>query len=381
MYQIGSVAGLPFIGPIIDYFGRRGGMFVGAAFIVVGTIVQGATVHTHNYLDATHQFMGGRFLLGFGVSLAASAGPMYVVEVSHPAHRGIVTALYNTFWSVTQTWTTQLRADMHPRFTGAIVASGAGRGALNMTGNVTWLLPVWLQMLFSGLILVFIFFMPESPRWQYVHGRVDKCKDFLVKFHGHGNPESPWVTLQMAEYETHLELDGSDKRWWDYRGLFRDRASCYRIGINVMISLWGQWAGNCTITPPTFPNHTHQRLTHFFSHSGDILLPQRRPQHLRHQRPHRARKHRPGHRLRPIRHRHDRRLPSRPHGPPLPPPHRHDRLQHNLDLRDRLIRHLRAIQLDQRLGGKSRPGIRLHLQHRLQFRNHPAAGPVPGRGA
>ena len=105
MYQIGSVAGLPFIGPIIDYFGRRGGMFAGAAFIVVGTIVQGATVHAHNYLDATHQFMGGRFLLGFGVSLAASAGPMYVVEVSHPAHRGIVTALYNTFWSVTQSGT------------------------------------------------------------------------------------------------------------------------------------------------------------------------------------------------------------------------------------------------------------------------------------
>lgn len=126
MYQIGNVAGIPFIGPAIDTFGRRGGMWIGAFFIVVGTVVQGCTVHVLNYHRATDMFMGGRFLLGFGVSLVASAGPMYVVEVTHPAHRGVVTSLYNTFW-----------------FIGAIVASGAGRGALNLTGNISWLLPVW----------------------------------------------------------------------------------------------------------------------------------------------------------------------------------------------------------------------------------------------
>lgn len=34
--------------------------------------------------------MGGRFILGFGVSLVATGGPMYVVEVNHPAYRGVV---------------------------------------------------------------------------------------------------------------------------------------------------------------------------------------------------------------------------------------------------------------------------------------------------
>lgn len=64
MYQIGSVVGIPFIGPAIDNFGRRGGMFIGALCIILGTIVQGSTSHISNYLTATHQFMGGRFLLG-----------------------------------------------------------------------------------------------------------------------------------------------------------------------------------------------------------------------------------------------------------------------------------------------------------------------------
>jgi MFS family permease len=94
MYQIGSVVAIPFIGPAIDTWGRKIGMAIGALFIVVGTITQGTTITDGN----VGQFMGGRFLLGFGVAIAASAGPMYVVEVSHPAFRGVITAIYNTFW-------------------------------------------------------------------------------------------------------------------------------------------------------------------------------------------------------------------------------------------------------------------------------------------
>jgi MFS family permease len=66
-------------------------MFIGALFIVIGTAVQGTS---HD----VGQFMGGRFLLGFGVSIAASAGPMYVIEINHPAYRGRVGAMYNTLW-------------------------------------------------------------------------------------------------------------------------------------------------------------------------------------------------------------------------------------------------------------------------------------------
>ena len=94
LYQIGGVVALPFVGPAVDTWGRRAGMFIGAMTIVVGTIIQGTT----SYTSSLGQFMAGRFLLGFGVSIAASAGPIYVVEVVHPAYRGVVTALYNTFW-------------------------------------------------------------------------------------------------------------------------------------------------------------------------------------------------------------------------------------------------------------------------------------------
>lgn len=113
-----------------------------------------------------------------------------------------------------------------------------------MPGHTSWLLPIWLQMLFPGLVVLLCWFLPESPRWNYCNGKQDQAKDFLIKYHGNGNPESEWVKLQMFEYESHLEIDGADKRWWDYRALFRNRSSVYRLLTNCFTALFGQWAGN-----------------------------------------------------------------------------------------------------------------------------------------
>jgi len=94
MYQIGGVVSLPFIGPAADTFGRRFGMFFGCVLVIIGTVIQGVATRE----NGVKQFMGGRFMLGFGVNIASAAGPMYVVEVSHPAYRGVVTAIFNCFW-------------------------------------------------------------------------------------------------------------------------------------------------------------------------------------------------------------------------------------------------------------------------------------------
>lgn len=94
LYQIGSIAAAPFTGPAIDTWGRRQGIFIGTFVIIMGTVVQGTVVYTHNI----KHFMAGRFITGFGSQIAGSAGPIYVIEMCHPAHRGVITALFNTFW-------------------------------------------------------------------------------------------------------------------------------------------------------------------------------------------------------------------------------------------------------------------------------------------
>ncbi|KAG9258174.1 general substrate transporter [Emericellopsis atlantica] len=224
MYQIGGIVALPFVSPCVDGFGRRVGMLIGAGLVVVGTVIQG-------FSHAPPQFMGGRFLLGFGVAIASAAGPMYVIEINHPAYRGVLGAMYNTLW-----------------FSGSIMAAGASRGALNTGGDYSWRLITWLQALFSGIIVLSCMWMPESPRWLYVNNKKDKAREILTRYHGHGDPRSPWVALQLHEYQELLNMDGADKRWWDYRVLFNTGAARYRLLCSISMSIFGQWAGNSVLS-------------------------------------------------------------------------------------------------------------------------------------
>lgn len=102
--------------------------------------------------------------------------------------------------------------------------------------------------MFACIIFGAAYFLPESPRWLYVNNKQEQSREMLTKYHGDGNPDSEWVMLQLNEYEELLEMDGADKRWWDYRALFKSRSTCYRLFCNVVVSIFGQWAGNAVLS-------------------------------------------------------------------------------------------------------------------------------------
>jgi MFS family permease len=71
----------------------------------------------------------------------------------------------------------------------------------------------------------------------------------LIRYHGNDNPDSLYVQLELREFEEQLELDGADKRWWDYRVLFNSRAAIYRaILCAVAVSVFSQWTGQSGLT-------------------------------------------------------------------------------------------------------------------------------------
>ena len=141
IYTIGNIVGSFFCGPFTDRWGRRWGMFIGATIIILGTCIQAPAINKG-------MFIGGRFILGFGVATCATAGPSYVAEMAHPAWRGTITGLYNTFW-----------------FMGGIPAGFVLYGTNSITSDLSWRLPIWLQMCASGGVVLGCFFCPESPRW------------------------------------------------------------------------------------------------------------------------------------------------------------------------------------------------------------------------
>lgn len=102
IYNLGQIAAFPFCGFFADGYGRRKCIFVGCFLVLVGTAVQ-TTANTMGH------FIAGRFVLGFGASIASAAGPAYTVELAHPAYRGTMAGFYNNFWwlgNILAGWTT-----------------------------------------------------------------------------------------------------------------------------------------------------------------------------------------------------------------------------------------------------------------------------------
>lgn len=91
IYNIGQLISLPFSPLISDGYGRRVCIFVGCFVILVGTAVQ-TTANTVGH------FIAGRLILGLGAALAQATGPVYAVELAHPAYRGLLAGMYNNFW-------------------------------------------------------------------------------------------------------------------------------------------------------------------------------------------------------------------------------------------------------------------------------------------
>ncbi|KAJ7229403.1 general substrate transporter [Mycena haematopus] len=220
IYSIGSIVAVPVAGPVTDKVGRRGGMFLGALIIVVGSLA----VTTAKDISA---LLGGRFVLGLGVGIVQTASPSYVVEMAPPQWRGRLTGLFNTFY-----------------YAGSILCTGITIATGRLHTTRSWRAPLAIQIVAAGILVIFSLLLPESPRWLLSVGRKEEALAILARYHGNDDPNSPLVQLEWKEFEESIKLDASDKRWWDYTELFNTRNARYRTFLMILMAFFGQWSGN-----------------------------------------------------------------------------------------------------------------------------------------
>ncbi|KAF6815924.1 MFS lactose [Colletotrichum plurivorum] len=227
IYTAGQVCGSLFSAGLLDGFGRKAGMAVGSGFIIVGSIVQ-ATSQT---LAA---FIGGRFLVGFGVPMCTIAAPTYIVEMAYPTWRGLAGGLYNVLgWYI-----------------GSMTASWTCYGTANIQNNWSWRVPYVVQVVPALVMASMVWLIPESPRWLFAKRKGDVARRVLVKYHGDGDPGSAVVRLECDEITRSLEAEAelTNGRWWDYKILVRNRANRYRMWILVLITVFSQFTGGAVIS-------------------------------------------------------------------------------------------------------------------------------------
>lgn len=192
--------------------------------MIVGAILQG----TAKNLDT---FMGSRFMLGFGNSFAQIASPMLLTEICHPQHRARLTTVYNCLWNV-----------------GALIVSWLCFGTDFMKNEWSWRIPALLQALPSVVQIIFIWWVPESPRYLIAKDRHDEALAMLATYHANGNENHPTVQFEFREIKETIRLEMESKVNSSYLDFFKTKGNRYRLAVLISLGVFSQWSGNAIIS-------------------------------------------------------------------------------------------------------------------------------------
>lgn len=149
--------------PFSYYLGRRISLIIAAVTITVGSAIMLAA-NTKNGLGPIY---AGRVLAGLAVGFSTNLTPVYLSEISPPAIRGRIIALYEIGWRI-----------------GDLVGFWINYGIAEHVKplKTQWLIPFAVQLIPSGLFLLGSILMRESPRWLFSVNRDEKALDNLLWF-------------------------------------------------------------------------------------------------------------------------------------------------------------------------------------------------------
>jgi hypothetical protein len=80
-----------------------------------------------------------------------------------------------------------------------------------MPNSWSWRIPSLLQAAVSIVQLVFIYFVPESPRWLIANGKTAEATKILNRHHSGTDEPTELVRLQVAEITAAIEFEQTQK--------------------------------------------------------------------------------------------------------------------------------------------------------------------------
>lgn len=215
-------------------------MATGSLLIMVGAAVQTAA-RNDGYL------LGGRFVLGFGVSIGTSAAPTYALELAPPQWRARIVGYYNTCKLFVSQMSRHLLTLFRVFYAGSILATGVAYACNKAEGEMAFRLPLALQLVPPFLIITGCFLIPESPRWLTMWGRREQAAQILAKYHGGGDPDNPVVRLELHEFESSIERQKSSGVF-NFWPLVSTHNARWRFLMMAFMSVFAQLSGNSVLT-------------------------------------------------------------------------------------------------------------------------------------
>ncbi|KAF2645508.1 general substrate transporter [Massarina eburnea CBS 473.64] len=221
MINVGELVGSLGAAPLNDFLGRKGAFLVSAILAIIGTVLQVITDHEKGII------IGGRVILGLGVGIFSSTGPLYIAEIAPTEIRGPLLGCWQFTISVSQ-----------------IIAAVINRGTESMTTTGSYRIPTAVQLIFPIFVLAFLYWVPESPRWLMRRSKTTRCTAALSQLRADDKSYQPDADILLIQNSLALEASQFDESsWWD---LIKDpierRKVIYSAGALVAQQINGiQW--------------------------------------------------------------------------------------------------------------------------------------------
>ncbi|KAF8909809.1 general substrate transporter [Gymnopilus junonius] len=170
---LGALLGGLVAGVLSDWTGRKPVLSIADTIFIGGAIAQ-AVCHD------VWSMIGGRFLIGVGVGLAACIAPLYIQELSPTRLRGRMVVLNVVMITL-----------------GQVIAYGIGAGFFHVHGGWRWM--VGLGAVPAGLQILFLFFLPESPRILLRRGNKVAAHAVMTKIYAFATPEQVDLKVKVLQ--------------------------------------------------------------------------------------------------------------------------------------------------------------------------------------
>lgn len=223
LLSIGTLFGALMGAPVADRIGRRLSISFWSIIVSVGFVVQIAAVR------AWYQIMIGRFISGLGVGALSLLVPMYQAETAPAWIRGALVCTYQLFITM-----------------GIFLAAcfNYGTEAHHPNSSACWRIVIGLGWIWTIILTVGILFFPETPRFDYRHGKAERAKETLCKVYG--APPNHWAIYTQVE-EIESKLRGEDKIKQnpvrEFINMFKAPRMAYRIALGMTLQMMQQLTG------------------------------------------------------------------------------------------------------------------------------------------
>lgn len=171
---LGAAAGAGSAGPLSDRLGRRNLILIAAVIFSIGAIGAGLA-------PGVGTLVLFRVVLGIAVGAAALIVPLYLSEIAPTEIRGAISSLNQLMITV-----------------GILLAFIVNALLAN---SEAWRWMLGLAVVPSLILLVGMYFMPETPRWLVSRGREDEARDVLMRSRSEQEAENEIREIKEVERE------------------------------------------------------------------------------------------------------------------------------------------------------------------------------------